>query len=365
MIRWVLVALCVGAVAICGAAGQVTDAATKKIIYYGWGVRDSQYVRDHWQEMEQTPLHGTGIVLAIDRTAWLNGNRSTANQFGWQIMGRRAFTVDHFDEALQDLRTARWVRFTDNFLPASLSSSVSAKGLTWFDNDRWATITSNFEVLAKIAAGARLRGLILDPEHYDHSLFSYTDQRGLLDRSFSAYQDMARQRGAEIMRAVARNLPELVLLNLYGYTLSLSDVSGGKPLESTRYGLLPAFYDGLLVEMPKRARFVDGYEFAYGFKRRSQFTDGHRKIHQNAARLSSVPNDYREKVTAGFGLWLDYRRQGNYFTPVEFSRALRDALAVSDGYVWIYSEGVEVFPPSGAAAAYFREMAALLRDPHL
>jgi len=57
-----------------------------------------------------------------------------------------------------------------------------------------------------------------------------------------------------------------------------------------------------------------------------------------------VPDRYREKVKAGFGLWLDYRRQLTHFTPEEFQQALHSAWRSSDGYVWIYTEGPRFFP---------------------
>src|SRR2546425_13359553 len=36
---------------------------SKKVIYYGWGLPDTQYVRDHWREMEEMPFDGLGIVV--------------------------------------------------------------------------------------------------------------------------------------------------------------------------------------------------------------------------------------------------------------------------------------------------------------
>ena len=42
-------------------------SGAKKLIYYGWGIRDTQYIREHWHEMEQMPFDGTGIIVAIDR----------------------------------------------------------------------------------------------------------------------------------------------------------------------------------------------------------------------------------------------------------------------------------------------------------
>lgn len=94
----------------------------KKLIYYGWGVRDTQYVRDHWRQMEEMPFDGVGIVVAINRQAWQRGEVSTGNQLGWQVMGQRLFREEEFREAVADLKAARWRAFTDNFLPAALSA---------------------------------------------------------------------------------------------------------------------------------------------------------------------------------------------------------------------------------------------------
>ena len=63
---------------------------------------------------------------------------------------------------------------------------------------------------------------------------------------------MARQRGREVMAAIARTYPGAVLLSLYAYTLPLSERERGKRLEDTGYSLLPAFYDGLLEAMPSK-----------------------------------------------------------------------------------------------------------------
>ncbi len=62
----------------------------------------------------------------------------------------------------------------------------------------------------------------------------------------------------------------------------------------------------------------------------------------------------REDVSDGFGLWMDcnWRSVGwnetefskNHFTPAEFEAAVRSALAVSDRYVWIYTEQPRWWP---------------------
>ncbi|GBC84992.1 hypothetical protein HRbin11_01432 [bacterium HR11] len=337
------------------APGGASEAGVKRLIYYGWGVRDTQYVRDHWREMEEMPFDGTGIVVAIDRSKLETGG--TGNQLGWQVMGPRAFQIEEFREAIEDLRTARWRRFTENFLPVALSSSVSAEGLTWFDDERWRTIVNNFGVVARIAREAGLRGLILDPEHYNYALFSYPSQRQKVDKPFAAYRDAARMRGRQVMTAIAAHLPRAVLLSLFGYTLPLREVHRGRSIEEANYGLLPAFYDGLLEAMPAGATLVDGYEFAYPFKRRGQFIKAYREIHDEAVTLSAVPEEYRKKVKAGFGLWLDYGNRPDFFTPDEFRQAVASALEVSDGYVWLYTQRVGFFPLSEIAPAYLDAIA--------
>ena len=60
----------------------------------------------------------------------------------------------------------------------------------------------------------------------------------------------------------------------------------------------------------------------------------------------TVPESlFREKVRVGFGLWLDLARRWdpvrtskNHFTPKEFQKAIKLALEIGDGYVWIWSE---------------------------
>lgn len=339
-------------------AAGLDEGRTKKLIYYGWGVRDTQYVRDHWQEMEAMPFDGTGITIAIDRSKPTTGDGVTGNLLGWQVMGRRSFQVEEFREAITDLRVAKWRRFTDNFLPIALSASGSAADVTWFDDNRWSTIANNFGVLARIAKEAGLKGLILDPEDYQAALFSYTVQRQKVDRLFAAYQEVARRRGRQVMTAIAAHQPKAVLLTLFGYTLPFSEFRGGKHLEDAEYGLLAAFYDGLLEAMPDGALLIDGYEYAYTFKERRQFLEAYRRIHQDALQLSAVPEAYQQKVKAGFGLMLDYGNRPDYRTPEALRQAVALALEISDGYVWLYSQGPQFFPPSRIDPSYIEALAA-------
>jgi hypothetical protein len=250
-----------------------------------------------------------------------------------------------------DFSDVAWTRRLDNFLPVILSAAQSARDLTWFDDERWSIVAHNVGVAAKIARSVGARGLIVDPEGYGAALFSYHDQRRLVAKRFDEMCEAAGQRGQQVMRSVATEYPDVVIFGLFGYSLPLKDVEEGKPLVASGYGLLPAFYDGMLKGMVAGATLIDGYELAYGFKRPEQFLSGYREI-QRAAQLSGVRELYRQRVRAAFGLMLDYPYRVGYFTPTELREALRHALSRSDEYAWLYSEKPKFYPPDGVARAY-------------
>jgi len=331
-------------------AAPAAESKAKKLIYYGWGSPDTLYVRDHWREMEEMPFEGVGIVVPVDRSAWQQGKRDTHNQLAWQVMGKKAFRVEDFRDVIADLRAPKWRKFTDNFLPVILSAEQSTIGLNWFDDERWRIVANNFEVVSRIAAQTGVKGLIFDPEHYNYDLFSYSAQRRQQDKPIEAYKKIARQRGREVAKAITGTLPRVVILSLYSYTYPLIHT-----LQKTPYNLLPAFYDGLLETLPSGATLVDGYEPAYGFKEPGQFAAAYRQI-QDAVKISEVPDHYRTKVKAGFGLWIDNQNNPQYFTPETFRQAVSAALERSDGYVWIYSQGVRFFPPSGITPSYIEAL---------
>src|SRR5262249_10805310 len=138
------------------------------------------------------------------------------------------------------------------------------------------------------------------------------------------------------------------LLVLFGHTLPYRRAGGMSALAGTDYGLLAPFLDGVLEGASPRTVYVDAYESSYPYRERAEFARARGLIHDRAAAVSRVPDLYRRRVQAGFGLWLDFEsdRRGwntqapslNYFSPAGFGQALRAALAESDGYVWVYSE---------------------------
>jgi len=139
-------------------------------------------------------------------------------------------------------------------------------------------------------------------------------------------------------------------------------MQGHRILQEVNYSLLPAFYDGFLEAMQRGGCLVDGYEYSYGYKKREEFADAYTQIHKTSLRFTGSPDLYRTRVRAGFGLWIDRDQKFDYFSPQEFKNALRNALEVSDRYVWIYGQSLLFFPPSRIPSTFIDAMAAARRE---
>jgi hypothetical protein len=136
--------------------------------------------------------------------------------------------------------------------------------------------------------------------------------------------------------------PNITVLLTSAHSVVVGEGLFRQALKKAKYGLLPAFIDGML-EMSEKATVIDIFELSYGYKTHRQFSQARRKIKVEATKLSLAPQLYRMKMKAGFGLWLAYggkwnceQVMKNYFTPLDFEHALHYALRNSDGYVWIY-----------------------------
>ena len=138
-----------------------------------------------------------------------------------------------------------------------------------------------------------------------------------------------------------------------------------KDRSTAAYGLLADFVDGVLDACTKETTLVDAWEFSYPYKERKQFEQAYATITKKALGWTAVPMKYKAHVRAGFGIWMDHKRKGwdvadfskNYFSPAGFETAVRSALEVSDGYVWIYSERPKWWTKEMLPQAYVQALA--------
>jgi hypothetical protein len=322
---------------------EPSNEATKKaLIEFGWDEPDTSFLRKHLATMERSPFDG--CVFHVDARPH-EGKPASLTWHGW---GKRTFTEADVQPARDDLKSLRPARFTRNFL----RFNTTPGDVDWFDD--YSPILANARLAATLAREGHAAGILLDTEHYQGKLFSPASRA----RPWAESAAQARRRGREVMEAFQEGFPDLVVLMTFGPSLPRRQMlRSGKPLSQVECGLLVPFVDGMVEACRGQARLVDGFEPSYGFKTAGEFEDGHRLMTAGVADVVADAALYRRRVSAGFGLWLDYdwRKNGwdegdpsrNYFTPEGFEASVRAALGRSDEFVWIYTETPRWWSPKG------------------
>lgn len=334
--------------------------AEKKLIEWGWDQPTAAYLREHIRAMEERPFDGVVLDVKYRR----DGKDAS---FAWTCFGRERIEPAAVSRAIADLQATAFRRFTDNFLRFN-----TCPGDVDLFGD-WSAIVANAALGARIAREGALKGWMFDVEQYNRPLWEYGKAEHRADRSFGAYARQARIRGRAVMRAVAREYPDIVILLTFGHSLIQAQVERGKRPEEASYALLPAFLDGMIEEAPPTTTIVDAFEMAYPYTERGQFLEAFHLIRSRAAAQSADPDRYRRAVRAGFGLWIDHDWRGrgwhtepgafakNLRTPEGLETALREALSVSDRYVWLYSEKLNWWTGKNVPAAYLEAVARARR----
>ncbi len=228
----------------------------KKVIEWGWDEPDTKFMRQNIEKMEQFPFDGL-VFHAMS---------SKGENLSWEVWGGRKFAFDDFKQAVDDLKTTKFNRFTDRFLRVNITPGK----VNWFDDEAWANIANNFSVAAQIAKEGRCKGFMFDTEQYEGiTLFDYRQQKD--KKKFADYQAKVRQRGQEWIKAVNQHYPDITILLTFGYDVSYWRAKTPKDRSTAAYGLLADFLDGVLEACSKQTTIVDGYEFSYPYKERKQF----------------------------------------------------------------------------------------------
>ena len=331
-----------------------------RLLQWGWDEPDQRDLLRYRSLMERSPFDGVILRLSTVDAA------GRPHNFAWEAAGR-PFSQEELAPAVAELKAAASSRLRHHFLRVNLNPADGP--FDFFDDAAWATLTGNLVAAAQAAREADLAGLLLDPEAYSdpdpgtgrarYNVFDYA-RRAPPDRPFSAYREEAFRRGVAVVQALRGAHPEITLLLAFGYSGPCLWEEGD--LSGRAYGLLPAFVDGMLAARPSRMRIVDGFEPTYGARACGEFTEARRSLRGRCAALSLDPERLADLEVA-FGLWMDYRSTGpcarfmaagepcpwhdpllhpesrqEQLDPGRFREAVAAALALTDGYVWIYAE---------------------------
>ena len=336
------------------AAGQPPDMRlSKKLIAIGWDHPDSQRLRDHLSDLEKRPFDGV-VLEVIGHTP---DRKPVALQWAF---GRDIWQRDWFREGVDQLRACKSTRLTNNFL----TLLANPGDVDWFDDAGWQNIVEHCRIAAGIAREAGLKGILFDAEPYTppHSQFDYAAQPQRKRHSFEEYCVKARQRGREVMQAVAREYPQITLLCAFMNSVNATATGRANPrlvLATEVYGLYPAFIDGWLDAVPPTVTLVDGCESAYRYNSQQEYLEAAVCIKGACQELVSPENraKYRAQVQVSFGIyldaywnpkdseWRDWYVDGLGGPRVERLRAnTAMAVRVADEYVWVYGEKFRWWP---------------------
>lgn len=317
----------------CTSSASAATPGGKKIIEYGWDAPTTAYVREHVRDMEKLPFDG--VVIKV-----MSSPAEHGDPLGWQVASGKKFEPPQYEHAIADLRATKFARLTDNFVQV-----IFAPGIGWFDSD-WSSLAHNAACLARVAKLGRCKGIMLDCEDYGSGIWCY-DRLKARDKASHSYEDYAkqvRQRGIEFVRALNKEFPDLTLLCLIGPSLNYVNLHP----ESERYGLMFYFFEGMWEAASPDTLIVDGFEAAYGYRKRGWFDFARNEILTYARMAARDRQAYDKHIRAGIGIWADNNssNQGwhpedfskNYFSPAGFRASLAYGLEASDGYVWVYSE---------------------------
>jgi len=329
----------------------------KKLIATGWDMADSERLRANLEQMEQRPFDG--VVLRLEgridekkrclvRTAFVNAK--------WE----RAW----FQHCIGNLKACDFQRFTDNFVLIGANPG----NVDWFDDAGWAEIVDHWRTAAWIAKQGGCKGLLFDPEPYarPHAQFRFDAQPQHDQHTFNDYHAKARERGRQVMQAVAAEYPDITIYCYFMNSVcsaATGHVDPRRVLKTLGYGLLPAFIDGWLDAAPPAATFVDGCERAYLFRDEKQYLEAAVAIKGACQELVSPENraKYRAQVQVSYGMYLDAywnpkdSEWGRWYVPGEqeprvdsLRRNITAAVRCADEYVWIYGEKHRWWPtPNG------------------
>jgi hypothetical protein len=328
-------------------AVQAIRGDGRQLIWTGWDVPTPAEFRTNVAGFDKLKLFdGSSIVPTRQLT---NGTFARVSE---------CFTNSHwvwseFEQVVNDLKSARPLKCTNNFLMLSANPG----SVDWFDDAGWAEVTDHWRLLARVARQGGLAGLLFDPEPYRKpwSQFLYTAQASKTNHSFIEMQAKARQRGRDVMKAIAGEYPAMTIFfyRMFSDLLRFQDRQGAN-LQTHHFGLLPAFIDGWCDAMPGTITLIDGNEVAYHYQKADQYAVAFARLKKQASRFVSPENRSRfaRQLAISHGVYLDARLPAS---PIAFDLQgmspaanlfafTSAAFDFTDGFIWIYGEKGSFWP---------------------
>ncbi len=274
-----------------------------------------------------------------------------------------------------DLKTisTKWTTLTDNFILVwGHSRNVNPD---FYNDNLWAQIIKNTELMGKAVMMAGCKGIMLDPEFYSGGetyspwWYSKSNTKGTppyTNKSFSDVKLKARQRGKEYVQALQKYMPKITIMATflygYGWDYCYGDIN---KQSASEYALLPAFADGILEALNSESILVDGNETSYYINSSREHVENsdasYTHVRLEATRKVCEPTllaKWNKQGQVAMASYLDYC-YNRYFpqaysTPSYQSNWMKhnvyNGLLTTDQYVWTYVESMNFWTGVGSPA---------------
>lgn len=329
-----------------------------KLLQSGWmfqrELNYTEYIKKNIAELEKN-IPGQGMIFQIDVPPERCGKRNIRTN---NIFGTPRIEYDDFKADVENLKSTRFVKFTDNFI----SSGVSPGNVDWFSDSAWADVCHNFKVIARVAKNSGTKGLKLDIEEYrKNRMWQFQPEKG---KSLEETCRKVRQRGREFGKAIFSEFPDIHLLCYWWCSLARVKNNQHQP-ELAMYMVAP-FVNGIYDVLPPTATIHEGNE-THGYRTNNESEAYFQRVDLacNLIRFIDVNNvdKYRTQTRLAPALYVDphFSDRKNYWRDQlepdlsrlgcrqMFKRNLQYALEIADEYIWVWMERFSWIPSTHPA----------------
>lgn len=258
-----------------------------------------------------------------------------------------------------------WGRLRYNFAHVYLGSSGPFDS-NWFGQNV-SNLIDNLDLIGRYVSDSGLYGIWLDVEAYDGKIWTYSNQTDSANHSFAEYKAQVYSVAREIAARWRDYNPDINIMLTecyYGY------VEASPPQESSEWGLLGSFLDGLYDEFgytknkkgQAAGKLIDTTEASYGCLTGACITYGINRVNGSQGASYRGNSSYFGQVDAyGLALWIDKPSfdpatpNANYFTPTTFKTSLG---YIADGcdWAWIYNSDYHLYSGTSVGNGYIQAL---------